>query len=40
MAKVFDVKIAYMLQNSPACDPVNGVAARALIAEGINVRRV
>ena len=38
MAEVFDARVAYLLKKSPACDPANGVAARALTANGVLVR--
>jgi uncharacterized protein YbbK (DUF523 family) len=37
MARVFSCKKAYMLKNSPSCDPKNGVTGRALTAAGIQV---
>ena len=40
MADVFGAKKAYMLKQSPACDPSNGVAARALAAHGVYVKGV
>ena len=40
MADVFGAKKAFMLKQSPACDPSNGVAARALAAHGVYVKGV
>jgi uncharacterized protein YbbK (DUF523 family) len=40
MAEVTCAKSAYMLKQSPACDPASGVAARALRARGITVHGV
>jgi len=40
MADVFGAKKAFMLKQSPACDPSNGVAARALAAHGVQVKGV
>jgi uncharacterized protein YbbK (DUF523 family) len=37
MAKLFNCKKAYMLKQSPACDPKEGVAARLLNLNGIHV---
>lgn len=37
MAQVFNCKKAYMLKDSPACDPKNGVTGRLLTAAGIRV---
>lgn len=40
MAEVFGAKKAFMLKQSPACDPQTGVAARALAKAGIYVKGV
>jgi uncharacterized protein YbbK (DUF523 family) len=37
MAKLFNCKKAYLLKQSPACDPKDGVAARLLNLNGIHV---
>jgi len=37
MAQVFNCRKAYMLKNSPACDPKKGVTGRLLTAAGIRV---
>lgn len=40
IANVMGAKVAYMLKQSPACDPLKGVAARALAARGVIVHGV
>lgn len=38
MAEVFGAERAFMLKQSPACDPSNGIASRALRKAGLYVK--
>jgi len=40
MAQIFGAQKAFLLKESPACDPVNGVLGRKLREHGLDVRGV